>query len=336
VDTRIGCLTVWSGTTGSPEAAQMDPPWPDHITRYRDGGAPKESGPSERVRPAVATTSSVPRCSPALGGGVRKPRSVRSAVITHVAKSSPSVPPWVTSRWVTYRALGEGRSDMKLARLSIHSVFSVALLGAILAGGTSAGATTASQAATAQADSTTTTTTTVPSCTSTPTTTSTTSTTTSTTSTTTSTTSTTTSTTTPSTSAGATTTSTTPAAAVSSPSLSSGNTENTGSGGSSTSTTTTTTVPCTSTSSTTSTTTTTVPSTSAGVTTTTTSPVAAVVSSPSSTGNTGSGSSGLAFTGLADDTPVLILIGVAMIAVGILGRRRLVGLGRRAKRSRVH
>ncbi len=92
----------------------------------------------------------------------------------------------------------------------------------------------------------------------------------------------------------------------------------------------------TSTTTTASTTTTTGPSTSAGVTTTTTTSVAAVVSSPSSTGNTGSGSSGLAFTGVGEDTPVLILAGVAMVAVGILGRRRLLGLARRAKRSRVH
>ena len=63
--------------------------------------------------------------------------------------------------------------------------------------------------------------------------------------------------------------------------------------------------------------------------------MAAVVSSPSSTGNTGSGSSGLALTGVGDDTPVLILAGVALVAIGILGRRRLLGLARRAKRSHV-
>ncbi len=82
------------------------------------------------------------------------------------------------------------------------------------------------------------------------------------------------------------------------------------------------------------TTTTTVPSTSAGATTTTTT-AAAVVSSPSSTGNTGSGSSGLALTGPGEDTPVLIAVGVGLIAIGILGRRRFMGLARRAKRSRV-
>ena len=95
-----------------------------------------------------------------------------------------------------------------------------------------------------------------------------------------------------------------------------------------------TTTTSTTTTTTSTTTTTTLPSTGAGVTTTTTS-VAAVVSSPSSTGNTGSGSSGLAVTGAGDDTPVLIVAGVALVAIGILGRRRFVGLARRAKRSRV-
>ena len=83
------------------------------------------------------------------------------------------------------------------------------------------------------------------------------------------------------------------------------------------------------------TTTTTVPSTSAGATTTTTTSVAAVVSSPSSIGNTGSGSSGLATTGVGGDTPLLIVFGVGMIAIGCFGRRRLMSLARRAKRSRV-
>lgn len=90
----------------------------------------------------------------------------------------------------------------------------------------------------------------------------------------------------------------------------------------------------TTTSTTASTTTTTVPSSSVGA-TTTTSTVAAVVSSPSSTGNTGGGSSPLAFTGAGGDTPVLISVGVGMIAIGIAGRRRFMGLARRAKRSRV-
>ncbi len=91
------------------------------------------------------------------------------------------------------------------------------------------------------------------------------------------------------------------------------------------------------TTSTTSTTTTTVPASSVGATTTTTSPVAAaVLSSPSSTGSTGSGSSGLALTGAAHDTSTLLVLGVAMIAVGTLGRRRFLALARRAKRSRVH
>ena len=95
------------------------------------------------------------------------------------------------------------------------------------------------------------------------------------------------------------------------------------------------------------TTTTTVPGSGAGATTTTTtatSRAAAVVSNgSSSTGNTGSssssmaatdsGSSDLAFTGLGDDTPVLLVSGIAMILIGVLGRRRFVGLARRAKRG---
>jgi LPXTG-motif cell wall-anchored protein len=40
-------------------------------------------------------------------------------------------------------------------------------------------------------------------------------------------------------------------------------------------------------------------------------------------------------TGLGHDSPVLVVVGVGMIAVGILGRRRLMGMARRAKRSRV-
>jgi LPXTG-motif cell wall-anchored protein len=95
----------------------------------------------------------------------------------------------------------------------------------------------------------------------------------------------------------------------------------------------------------TTTSTTSIPSSSVGATTTTTSPVA-VVSSPSSTGNTGSGTpsttgntgSGsplLASTGPGNDTPVLLLAGVGMMAIGIFGRRRLQSPVRRAKRSRV-
>ena len=102
---------------------------------------------------------------------------------------------------------------------------------------------------------------------------------------------------------------------------------------------TTTTASSTTTTTTTSTTTTTVPSSIMGATTTTTttttSPAAAVVSSPSSTGNTGSSSSPLAFTGLGDETPVLIVVGAGMIAIGTLGRRRFLVLARRAKRPRV-
>lgn len=98
--------------------------------------------------------------------------------------------------------------------------------------------------------------------------------------------------------------------------------------------TTTSTTSTSSTSSTTSSTSTTSTTTSTS-TTTTSSTVAAVVSSPSSTGNTGSGSSPLAFTGPGEETPVLLAVGVGMLAVGILGRRRLVGVARRAKRSRV-
>jgi LPXTG-motif cell wall-anchored protein len=48
---------------------------------------------------------------------------------------------------------------------------------------------------------------------------------------------------------------------------------------------------------------------------------------------TDSGSSDLAFTGLGDDTPVLLVSGIAMILIGVLGRRRFVGLPRRAKRG---
>ena len=91
----------------------------------------------------------------------------------------------------------------------------------------------------------------------------------------------------------------------------------------------TTTTSSTTTSTTTSSTTTT---TVASSTTTTTTSAAAVVSSPSSTGNTGSG---LALTGLGHVSPVLIAVGVGMIAIGILGRRRFMSLARRAKRSRV-
>jgi LPXTG-motif cell wall-anchored protein len=40
-------------------------------------------------------------------------------------------------------------------------------------------------------------------------------------------------------------------------------------------------------------------------------------------------------TGLGHDSPVLVVVGVGMIAIGSLGRRRFVGLVRRAKRSRV-
>jgi hypothetical protein len=111
------------------------------------------------------------------------------------------------------------------------------------------------------------------------------------------------------------------------------------------STTTTTSTTTTSTTSTASTTTT-IPSSAAGATTTTTSPVAAVVSSAASTGNTGSGSSGLASTGntgsgssglastgLGDDSPVILAAGIGMIVVGVLGRRRLVRLALRARRS---
>ena len=98
--------------------------------------------------------------------------------------------------------------------------------------------------------------------------------------------------------------------------------------------TTTTTASTTTTTTTASTTTTTTVPSGAGATTTTTT-VAAVVTSPSSTGNTGSGSSGLALTGAGDDTPVLIVLGAAMIAIGVLGRRRFVGLARRARRSQV-
>ena len=90
-------------------------------------------------------------------------------------------------------------------------------------------------------------------------------------------------------------------------------------------------------------TTTTGPAASVGATTTTTtSPVAAVVSGSSSTGTTGSssstespdsGSTDLAFTGLGDDTPVLLVAGIAMIGIGVLGRRRFATLARRAKRG---
>jgi uncharacterized membrane protein YgcG len=110
------------------------------------------------------------------------------------------------------------------------------------------------------------------------------------------------------------------------------------------------------------TTTTTVPISSVGATTTTTTaPSGAVASSSSSTGNTGSGSSStgssfsstgttgggssstgtggssadLAFTGLGDDAPVLLVAGITMIAVGVLGRRRFVSLARRAKQSQM-
>jgi LPXTG-motif cell wall-anchored protein len=43
----------------------------------------------------------------------------------------------------------------------------------------------------------------------------------------------------------------------------------------------------------------------------------------------------LALTGLGNDSPLLIVVGVGMIALGILGRRRFMGPARRAKRSRV-
>jgi predicted lipoprotein with Yx(FWY)xxD motif len=108
-----------------------------------------------------------------------------------------------------------------------------------------------------------------------------------------------------------------------------------------TTTTTTTTSPSpttsTSTTSTTSTTTSTtsVPSPSVGTTTTTTSPVFAVVSSPSSTGNTGTGSPALATTGPGEDTPVLLSVGFGLLATGALGRRRFMGFARRAGRSRL-
>ena len=109
----------------------------------------------------------------------------------------------------------------------------------------------------------------------------------------------------------------------------------------STSTTTSTTTPTTST-----TTSTTIPS---STTTSTSAPAAAVVSSPSvsspsSTGNTGSGSgsgsgsgngsssASLASTGPGNDTLVLIVAGVGMVAMGVVGRRRLVEVARRAKR----
>jgi hypothetical protein len=89
------------------------------------------------------------------------------------------------------------------------------------------------------------------------------------------------------------------------------------------------------------TTTTTGPASSVGA-TTTTDPAGAVVSGASSTGTTGSSSSStggtgggdiaLAFTGLGDDAPVLLAAAIAMIAIGVLGRRRFAGLARRAKR----
>jgi LPXTG-motif cell wall-anchored protein len=86
----------------------------------------------------------------------------------------------------------------------------------------------------------------------------------------------------------------------------------------------------TTTTSTTSTTTTTVsPS------TTTTVPLAVVSTSPSSTGNSGSGSTGLASTGPGTDTPVLLVVGACLISIGVLGRRRILGLARRAARPRV-
>jgi predicted lipoprotein with Yx(FWY)xxD motif len=108
------------------------------------------------------------------------------------------------------------------------------------------------------------------------------------------------------------------------------------SAGTTTTTTTTSPSPTTSTSTTSTTTSTTsVPSPSVGATTTTTSPVFAVVSSPSSTGNTGISSPALATTGPGEDTPVLLSVGFGMLAIGALGRRRLMGFARRARRSRV-
>ena len=93
------------------------------------------------------------------------------------------------------------------------------------------------------------------------------------------------------------------------------------------------------------TTTTAVPGSGVGATTstTTTSPGAPVVSGSSSTGNTdsnssstgsaGNGATQLAFTGLGDDAAVLLAAGLAMLAIGVLGRRRFAALARRARRG---